>query len=147
MDVLRLPRRPGVLLPKLVLLFVYAEDCLAQCGKDCRSYCCDGSTPYCCSYYAYIGNILSSDSGQDGGKHTLPHVDTKTVSPPWTSFICRASRTRSLRLSSLAMWHREALKFDLPISVSSPDVETDTCHQAQCAFLQCHSIVILANWN
>lgn len=59
MDALRLPRRPGVLLPKLVLLFVYAEDCLAQCGKECRSYCCDGSTPYCCSYYAYIGNILS----------------------------------------------------------------------------------------
>ncbi|XP_057621708.1 cysteine and tyrosine-rich protein 1 isoform X1 [Chionomys nivalis] len=84
MDMLRLPRRPGVLLPKLVLLFVCAEDCLAQCGKDCRSYCCDGSTPYCCSYYAYIGNILSSDSGQDGGKHTLPHVDTKTISPPWT---------------------------------------------------------------
>ncbi|CAO2632240.1 Cysteine and tyrosine-rich protein 1 [Lemmus lemmus] len=59
MDMLRLPQRPGVLLPKLVLLFVCAEDCLAQCGKDCRSYCCDGSTPYCCSYYAYIGNILS----------------------------------------------------------------------------------------
>uniref|UniRef100_A0A287DAM5 Cysteine and tyrosine-rich protein 1 n=2 Tax=Ictidomys tridecemlineatus TaxID=43179 RepID=A0A287DAM5_ICTTR len=59
MDALRLPGHPGVLLPKLVLLFVYAEDCLAQCGKDCRSYCCDGTTPYCCSYYAYIGNILS----------------------------------------------------------------------------------------
>ncbi|EDK98322.1 cysteine and tyrosine-rich protein 1, partial [Mus musculus] len=59
MDALRLPRRPGVLLPKLILLFVYAGDCLAQCGKECHSYCCDGSTPYCCSYYAYIGNILS----------------------------------------------------------------------------------------
>ncbi|XP_027784802.2 cysteine and tyrosine-rich protein 1 [Marmota flaviventris] len=59
MDALRLPGHPGVLLPKLVLLLVYAEDCLAQCGKDCRSYCCDGTTPYCCSYYAYIGNILS----------------------------------------------------------------------------------------
>ncbi|GAB5576329.1 cysteine and tyrosine-rich protein 1 [Prionailurus iriomotensis] len=59
MDALRLPGGPGILLPKLVLLFVYAEDCLAQCGKDCRSYCCDGATPYCCSYYAYIGNILS----------------------------------------------------------------------------------------
>ncbi|XP_073928961.1 cysteine and tyrosine-rich protein 1 isoform X3 [Castor canadensis] len=58
MDAQRLPRRPAVLLPKLVLLFVCA-DCLAQCGKDCRSYCCDGNTPYCCSYYAYIGNILS----------------------------------------------------------------------------------------
>ncbi|XP_007964211.3 cysteine and tyrosine-rich protein 1 isoform X5 [Chlorocebus sabaeus] len=59
MDAPRLPVRPGVLLPKLVLLFVYADDCLAQCGKDCKSYCCDGTTPYCCSYYAYIGNILS----------------------------------------------------------------------------------------
>ncbi|XP_059133214.1 cysteine and tyrosine-rich protein 1 [Peromyscus eremicus] len=59
MDALRLPRHPGVLLPKLVLLFVYTENCLAQCGKECRSYCCDGSAPYCCSYYAYIGNILS----------------------------------------------------------------------------------------
>lgn len=59
MDARRLPGCPGILLPKLVLLFVYAEDCLAQCGKDCRSYCCDGTTPYCCSYYAYIGNILS----------------------------------------------------------------------------------------
>ncbi|XP_069886621.1 cysteine and tyrosine-rich protein 1 isoform X1 [Dipodomys merriami] len=59
MDTQRLPGRPGVLLPKLVLLFVYADDCLAQCGKDCRSYCCDGHTPYCCSYYAYIGNVLS----------------------------------------------------------------------------------------
>ncbi|XP_047651050.1 cysteine and tyrosine-rich protein 1 [Phacochoerus africanus] len=59
MDARRLPGCPGVLLPKLVLLFVYAEDCLAQCGKDCKSYCCDGTTPYCCSYYAYIGNILS----------------------------------------------------------------------------------------
>ncbi|XP_002716820.3 cysteine and tyrosine-rich protein 1 [Oryctolagus cuniculus] len=55
----RLPGRPGVFLPKLALLFIYADDCLAQCGKDCRSYCCDGTTPYCCSYYAYIGNILS----------------------------------------------------------------------------------------
>nr|XP_037846580.1 cysteine and tyrosine-rich protein 1 isoform X2 [Chlorocebus sabaeus] len=60
MDAPRLPVRPGVLLPKLVLLFVYADYCLAQCGKDCKSYCCDGTTPYCCSYYAYIGNILSS---------------------------------------------------------------------------------------
>ncbi|TKC52339.1 hypothetical protein EI555_017774 [Monodon monoceros] len=59
MDARRVPGCPGVLLPKLVLLFVYAEDCLAQCGKDCKSYCCDGTTPYCCSYYAYIGNILS----------------------------------------------------------------------------------------
>ncbi|XP_048202322.1 cysteine and tyrosine-rich protein 1 isoform X2 [Perognathus longimembris pacificus] len=59
MDLQRPPGRPGVLLPKLVLLFVYADDCVAQCGKDCRSYCCDGHTPYCCSYYAYIGNILS----------------------------------------------------------------------------------------
>uniref|UniRef100_A0A8I3P357 Cysteine and tyrosine-rich protein 1 n=1 Tax=Canis lupus familiaris TaxID=9615 RepID=A0A8I3P357_CANLF len=59
MDARRLPGCPGILLPKLVLLFVCAEDCLAQCGKDCRSYCCDGTTPYCCSYYAYIGNILS----------------------------------------------------------------------------------------
>ncbi|XP_063515789.1 cysteine and tyrosine-rich protein 1 isoform X2 [Pongo pygmaeus] len=59
MDAPRLPVSPGVLLPKLVLLFVYADDCLAQCGKDCKSYCCDGTTPYCCSYYAYIGNILS----------------------------------------------------------------------------------------
>ncbi|KAM5335270.1 cysteine and tyrosine-rich protein 1 [Glossophaga mutica] len=59
MDTRRLLRGPGVLLPKLVLLFIYADDCLAQCGKDCRSYCCDGTTPYCCSYYAYIGNILS----------------------------------------------------------------------------------------
>lgn len=59
MDALRLPRRLGVLLLKVVLLFVYAEDCCAQCGKDCRTYCCDGSTPYCCSYYTYIGNILS----------------------------------------------------------------------------------------
>uniref|UniRef100_A0A8B9VZ73 Cysteine and tyrosine-rich protein 1 n=1 Tax=Bos mutus grunniens TaxID=30521 RepID=A0A8B9VZ73_BOSMU len=59
MDARRVPGCPGVLLPKLVLLFVCAEDCLAQCGKDCKSYCCDGTTPYCCSYYAYIGNILS----------------------------------------------------------------------------------------
>ncbi|XP_039713399.1 cysteine and tyrosine-rich protein 1 [Pteropus medius] len=59
MDARRLRVCPGVLLPKLVLLFVYADDCLAQCDKDCRSYCCDGTTPYCCSYYAYIGNILS----------------------------------------------------------------------------------------
>ncbi|XP_036731141.1 cysteine and tyrosine-rich protein 1 [Manis pentadactyla] len=59
MDARRLPGCPGILLPKLVLLFVYAEDCLAQCGKDCRAYCCDGNAPYCCSYYAYIGNILS----------------------------------------------------------------------------------------
>ncbi|KAM5278073.1 cysteine and tyrosine-rich protein 1 [Hipposideros larvatus] len=59
MDARRLPVCPGVLLSKLVLFFVYADDCLAQCGKDCRSYCCDGTTPYCCSYYAYIGNILS----------------------------------------------------------------------------------------
>ncbi|KAL2805304.1 cysteine and tyrosine-rich protein 1 isoform 1 precursor, partial [Daubentonia madagascariensis] len=59
MDTPRLPGCPGVLLSKLLLLFVYADNCLAQCGKDCRSYCCDGTTPYCCSYYAYIGNILS----------------------------------------------------------------------------------------
>ncbi|XP_019585430.1 cysteine and tyrosine-rich protein 1 isoform X2 [Rhinolophus sinicus] len=59
MDARKLPVCPGVLLSKLVLLFVYADDCLAQCGNDCRSYCCDGTTPYCCSYYAYIGNILS----------------------------------------------------------------------------------------
>ncbi|XP_038944371.1 cysteine and tyrosine-rich protein 1 isoform X1 [Rattus norvegicus] len=59
MDALRLPRRLGVLLWKVVLLFVYAEDCRAQCGKDCRAYCCNGSTPHCCSYYAYIGSILS----------------------------------------------------------------------------------------
>ncbi|KAK2504776.1 hypothetical protein MC885_012016, partial [Smutsia gigantea] len=58
MDARRLPGCPGILLPKLVLLFVYADDCLAQCGKDCRAYCCDGNAPYCCSYYAYIGNIL-----------------------------------------------------------------------------------------
>ncbi|EMP25461.1 Cysteine and tyrosine-rich protein 1 [Chelonia mydas] len=49
----------GDLLPKLVLLFVLAEDCLAQCDNDCKAYCCDGTTPYCCSYYAYIGNVLS----------------------------------------------------------------------------------------
>uniref|UniRef100_G1P424 Cysteine and tyrosine-rich protein 1 n=1 Tax=Myotis lucifugus TaxID=59463 RepID=G1P424_MYOLU len=59
MDARRLPGGPGLLLPKLVLLSVLADKCLAQCGKDCRSYCCDGTTPYCCSYYAYIGNILS----------------------------------------------------------------------------------------
>ncbi|EPQ16681.1 Cysteine and tyrosine-rich protein 1 [Myotis brandtii] len=59
MDARRLPGGPGLLLPKLVLLSVLADNCLAQCGKDCRSYCCDGTTPYCCSYYAYIGNILS----------------------------------------------------------------------------------------
>ncbi|XP_037761512.1 cysteine and tyrosine-rich protein 1 isoform X2 [Chelonia mydas] len=50
----------GDLLPKLVLLFVLAEDCLAQCDNDCKAYCCDGTTPYCCSYYAYIGNVLSN---------------------------------------------------------------------------------------
>ncbi|XP_037688972.1 cysteine and tyrosine-rich protein 1 isoform X1 [Choloepus didactylus] len=61
MDAPGLPGRPGVSLPKLILLFIYADNCLAQCGKDCRSYCCDGTTPYCCSYYAYIGNILSVD--------------------------------------------------------------------------------------
>ncbi|XP_073219153.1 cysteine and tyrosine-rich protein 1 isoform X2 [Lepidochelys kempii] len=49
----------GDLLPKLVLLFVLAEDCLAQCDNDCKAYCCDGTIPYCCSYYAYIGNVLS----------------------------------------------------------------------------------------
>uniref|UniRef100_A0A8I5ZXB2 Cysteine and tyrosine-rich protein 1 n=1 Tax=Rattus norvegicus TaxID=10116 RepID=A0A8I5ZXB2_RAT len=63
MDALRLPRRLGVLLWKVVLLFVYAEDCRAQCGKDCRAYCCNGSTPHCCSYYAYIGSILSLKMG------------------------------------------------------------------------------------
>ncbi|KAG6934512.1 cysteine and tyrosine rich 1, partial [Chelydra serpentina] len=57
------PERRGqgdlLLLPKLVLLFVFAEDCLAQCDNECKAYCCDGTTPYCCSYYAYIGNVLS----------------------------------------------------------------------------------------
>ncbi|KAM6292367.1 cysteine and tyrosine-rich protein 1 [Porphyrio hochstetteri] len=48
----------GVLLAPL-LLFLAAEDCLAQCDNDCKAYCCDGTTPYCCSYYAYIGNVLS----------------------------------------------------------------------------------------
>ncbi|XP_043364971.1 cysteine and tyrosine-rich protein 1 isoform X2 [Dermochelys coriacea] len=50
----------GDLLPKLLLLLVLAEDCLAQCDNDCKAYCCDGTTPYCCSYYAYIGNVLSN---------------------------------------------------------------------------------------
>ncbi|XP_075766383.1 cysteine and tyrosine-rich protein 1 isoform X1 [Pelodiscus sinensis] len=55
------PRRrgPGDWLPALALLFVLAEDCLAQCDNDCKAYCCDGTTSYCCSYYAYIGNVLS----------------------------------------------------------------------------------------
>lgn len=40
------------------------------------------------------------------------------------------------------MWHRQALKFGL-ISAPSPVVETDPCHQAQFAVLQCHSIAVL----
>ncbi|XP_010588640.3 cysteine and tyrosine-rich protein 1 [Loxodonta africana] len=59
MDAPRLPGRSGILLSKLILLFVYADGCLAQCGKDCTAYCCHGTAPYCCPYYAYIGNILS----------------------------------------------------------------------------------------
>uniref|UniRef100_A0A8C9G7X2 Cysteine and tyrosine-rich protein 1 n=1 Tax=Pavo cristatus TaxID=9049 RepID=A0A8C9G7X2_PAVCR len=54
-------RAPGVPVSTLLLLlFLLAEDCLAQCDNDCKAYCCDGTAPYCCSYYAYIGNVLSS---------------------------------------------------------------------------------------
>ncbi|XP_070108202.1 cysteine and tyrosine-rich protein 1 isoform X2 [Equus przewalskii] len=80
MDARRLPGCPVVLLPKLVLLFVYADNCLAQCGKDCRSYCCDGTTPYCCSYYAYIGNILSVTLTMCHEHFTSIHVDLFTLS-------------------------------------------------------------------
>ncbi|XP_016119437.1 cysteine and tyrosine-rich protein 1-like, partial [Sinocyclocheilus grahami] len=56
----------------------------AQCDS-CIEYCCDGVPPFCCSYYAYVGDVLSSAVCRGSNEpccNTLSTRDRSQEGPP-----------------------------------------------------------------
>ncbi|XP_047432976.1 cysteine and tyrosine-rich protein 1 isoform X2 [Mugil cephalus] len=82
-----------------LLLCFFTGGSEAQC-EGCIEYCCDGSPPFCCSYYAYVGDVLSSSTSIHLRLRDVPPVHAPAALHPDS-----ASAGQLLPTSSLPRLH------------------------------------------